>query len=47
MSEQVLTAAATVAGGTGEPMIVMEGVDKLFGDFQALTDINQIGRAHV
>jgi general L-amino acid transport system ATP-binding protein len=31
-----LTEAALVAGGTGEPMIVCEKVDKWFGDFQAL-----------
>jgi general L-amino acid transport system ATP-binding protein len=31
-----LTEAATVAGGTGEPMIVCEGVEKWFGKFQAL-----------
>jgi general L-amino acid transport system ATP-binding protein len=31
-----LTAAATVAGGTGEPMIECEKVEKWFGDFQAL-----------
>jgi general L-amino acid transport system ATP-binding protein len=37
-----LTSAATVAGGTGEPMITIQGVDKFFGDFQALRDINLV-----
>jgi general L-amino acid transport system ATP-binding protein len=37
-----LTAAATKPGGTGEPMIVVEGVDKFFDDFQALKDINLV-----
>jgi len=37
-----LTIAATVAGGTGEPMITIEAVDKYFGDFQALRDINLV-----
>ena len=31
---------ATVVRGTGEVMIEMEDVDKFFGDFQALRDIN-------
>ncbi len=34
-----LTAGAAVAGGTGEPKIVMEHVSKWFGSFQALKDI--------
>jgi ABC-type polar amino acid transport system ATPase subunit len=35
-------------GGTGEPMIVLEGVDKWFGDFQALRDIDlSIGKQEV
>ncbi|MEO7397110.1 MAG: ATP-binding cassette domain-containing protein, partial [Ilumatobacteraceae bacterium] len=34
-----LIASATVAGGTGEPKIVMDHVDKWFGSFQALKDI--------
>ncbi len=42
MSEHTLTAEATKPGGTGEPMIVMEGVDKFFGDFQALSDISLV-----
>jgi general L-amino acid transport system ATP-binding protein len=41
-------ADATVAGGTGEAMIVCEGVDKFFGDFQALKDINmRVGKTEV
>jgi general L-amino acid transport system ATP-binding protein len=39
MSQVELRSAATVAGGTGEPMIVLEGVDKLFGDFQARQEV--------
>ena len=42
-----LTAAATVAGGTGEPMIV-EGVEKWFGKFQALPGVDlTVGRQEV
>lgn len=37
-----LTTEATRAGGTGEAMIVCEGVDKFFGDFQALRDIDLV-----
>ena len=37
-----LTAEATKAGGTGEPMIMLDHVDKFFGDFQALKDINLV-----
>jgi general L-amino acid transport system ATP-binding protein len=37
-----LTSAAGKAGGTGEPMITMESVDKWFGDFQALKDIDLV-----
>jgi general L-amino acid transport system ATP-binding protein len=48
MSEASLTAAATRPGGTGEPMIVCEGVDKYFGDFQALDDVDLVvGRKEV
>jgi len=48
MSQVELRSAATVAGGTGEPMIVLEGVDKLFGDFQALRRIDLVvGRQEV
>jgi general L-amino acid transport system ATP-binding protein len=35
-----LTSMATQAGGTGEPMIVCEGVEKWFGRFQALKGID-------
>jgi len=37
-----LTDAATVAGGTGEPIITVQGVDKFFGDFQALKNVNLV-----
>ena len=37
-----LRAGALKAGGTGEPMISLEHVDKFFGDFQALKDINLV-----
>jgi general L-amino acid transport system ATP-binding protein len=41
-------ADATQLTGKGEPMIVLEGVDKFFGDFQALRDINlRVGRREV
>jgi general L-amino acid transport system ATP-binding protein len=39
---EALTAEATQARGTGEPMIVMEGVSKWFGDFQALKDVDLV-----
>ena len=39
---QALTAEATQARGTGEPMIVIEGVSKWFGDFQALKDVDLV-----
>ena len=43
-----LTAGATVAGGTGEPMIVLEGVEKWFGKFQALAGVDlTVGRQEV
>ena len=43
-----LTGAATVAGGTGEPIITVQGVDKFFGDFQALSNVNLVvGRQEV
>jgi general L-amino acid transport system ATP-binding protein len=37
-----LTAEATRAGGTGEPMLVLEGVDKWFGQFQALKRVHLV-----
>ncbi|MGY6501696.1 MAG: amino acid ABC transporter ATP-binding protein [Acidimicrobiales bacterium] len=43
-----LTSAATVPGGTGEPMIVLDGVEKWFGDFCALGGIDLVvGRQEV
>jgi len=39
---QALTTEATQARGTGEPMIVIEGVSKWFGDFQALKDVDLV-----
>lgn len=46
--EASLTSAATVPGGTGGPMITLRSVDKFFGDFQALKDINLVvGRKEV
>ena len=48
MSEAVLTSEATVAGGTGEPIIEIDGVSKWFDDFQALKDVDLvIGRQEV
>jgi general L-amino acid transport system ATP-binding protein len=48
MSPTSLTEAATQAGGTGQPMIVCEGVDKWFGDFQALKGVDLVvGRQEV
>ena len=48
MSTADLTGAATVPGGTGEPMISMEGVEKWFGSFAALKGIDLIvGRQEV
>jgi general L-amino acid transport system ATP-binding protein len=39
---------ATRVAGTGEAIIELEGVDKFFGDFQALRDINlRVGRQEV
>jgi len=48
MSEIGLTAGATTAGGTGEPIIVLEGVEKWFDDFQALRGVDlTVGRQEV
>ncbi len=48
MTDAVLTSEATVAGGTGEPIIQIDGVSKWFGDFQALKDVSlTIGRTEV
>jgi len=43
-----LAADAVKAGGTGEPMIIVEGVEKWFGDFAALRGIDLVvGRQEV
>jgi general L-amino acid transport system ATP-binding protein len=43
-----LIAGATVAGGTGEPMIVLDSVEKWFGDFCALDAVDLVvGRQEV
>jgi general L-amino acid transport system ATP-binding protein len=43
-----LTSSAVVPGGTGEPMIVMEGVEKWFADFAALRGVDLVvGRQEV
>jgi len=48
MTDPNVFADATQAAGTGEPMIQLVGVDKFFGDFQALKDINiTIGKQEV
>ena len=48
MTDPNVFADATQMAGTGEPMIQLVGVDKFFGDFQALKDINiTIGKQEV
>jgi general L-amino acid transport system ATP-binding protein len=48
MTDAALTEQATVAGGTGETMIDVAAVEKWFGDFQALNDIDlRVGRQEV
>ena len=48
MTNSDVFADATQAAGTGEPMIQLVGVDKFFGDFQALKDISiTIGKQEV
>ena len=48
MTDQNVFADATQIAGTGEPMIELVGVDKFFGDFQALKNINiTIGKQEV
>ena len=42
MTHDDLAAGAVVAGGTGEPMIICEGVEKWFDDFQALKGIDLV-----
>ncbi len=45
---ETLTSEATVARGTGEPMIVLERVEKWFGNFQALKGVDLVvGRQEV
>jgi general L-amino acid transport system ATP-binding protein len=47
-TQRALTLDATRAGGTGEPVIVCEDVEKWFGRFQALRDVNLVvGRQEV
>ena len=48
MTDPSVFSDATQIAGTGEPMIQLVGVDKFFGDFQALKDINiTIGKQEV
>ena len=48
MTDQNVFADATQIAGTGESMIQLVGVDKFFGDFQALKNINlNIGKQEV
>jgi general L-amino acid transport system ATP-binding protein len=48
MSETAVNADATEAGGTGTVMIELNQVNKYFGDFRALTDINmKVGEQEV
>ena len=47
-TEAVFADATQILGGTREAMIVLEGVDKFFGDFQALRRIDmQVGAQEV
>jgi general L-amino acid transport system ATP-binding protein len=48
MTDQTVFSDATQAAGTGETMIELVDVDKFFGDFQALKDINmRVGKQEV
>jgi general L-amino acid transport system ATP-binding protein len=48
MTNREVFADATKMAGTGETMIELEGVDKYFGDFQALKNINmRVGKQEV
>ena len=48
MTDQTVFSDATQAAGTGESMIELVGVDKYFGDFQALKNINmRVGKQEV
>ncbi len=42
MDAEDLRAAALQAGGTGEPIITLSDVDKFYGDFHALKNINLV-----
>ncbi len=48
MTDTTVYSDATQMAGTGGVMIELEGVDKFFGDFQALKDINlKVGKQEV
>ncbi len=48
MSDITVNTDATEVAGTGKVMIELTGVDKFFGDFQALSDINmKVGEQEV
>ena len=48
MTDPQVFSDATQMAGTGETMIELTGVDKFFGDFQALKNINlAIGKQEV
>ena len=48
MTEPTVFADATQVAGTGDVIIELDGVDKFFGSFQALKDINlRVGRQEV
>jgi general L-amino acid transport system ATP-binding protein len=48
MTNREVFSDATQMAGTGETMIKLEGVDKFFGDFQALKNINmRVGKQEV
>jgi general L-amino acid transport system ATP-binding protein len=48
MTDQTVFSDATRVAGTGETMIELSGVDKFFGDFQALKNINmRVGKQEV
>ena len=42
MTDDLRAGATTIAGGTGEPMIELEAVDKWFGAFQALKSVDLV-----
>jgi len=48
MTDEAVFADATQVAGTGELMIELQGVDKFFGDFQALKNIDmRVGKQEV